>query len=411
MNRDGQSQLQHVAHDGQDRTAAGERRHAAPMRRPRHDAPRGDMFLSDDLLQHLATAVLVLDARLCVRTLNQAAEILLQVSGQRCVGEPATSVLVAGGSSIEPMAAPLLRAQASGSSITLRATWLRRSSGGDITVDLTITPLTELGGGVIVEISPLEPAIQIRRDETQASVQESARLLLRGLAHEIKNPLGGVRGAAQLLAGELPTPQLREYTKIIIDEADRLRDLVDRLLAPRPRMRYLKTNIHHAVERVIQLIHAETPDVHIDRDYDPSVPDLQADEGQLIQAVLNVLRNAQQALTENRTDPAGASGRVGDSSGPRILVRTRVIRQATIGLRRLRLALRLELIDNGPGIPEAIADKLFFPMISGRASGTGLGLSITQAIIAQHHGTIECSSRPGHTRFSITLPLEQPDER
>ena len=366
--------------------------------------------MSDELLQHLATAVLVLDARLRVCSLNQAAEILLQISGQRCVGELATSVLVAGVASIEPTAGPLLRAQSSGSSMTLRATSLRLPSGNDVTVDLTITPVPH--GEMIIEIAPLEPAIQIQRDETQASVQESARLLLRGLAHEIKNPLGGVRGAAQLLERELPTPHLREYTKIIIDEADRLRDLVDRLLAPRPRMRYLPTNIHHATERVIQLIHVETPDVHIERDYDPSVPDLQADEAQLIQAILNVLRNAQQALTEQATAPATAApSPPNDGVGsPKITVRTRVIRQATIGMRRLRLALRLELIDNGPGIPEAIADRLFFPMISGRANGTGLGLSIAQAIIAQHHGAIECTSRPGHTRFSITLPLEQPDE-
>lgn len=361
--------------------------------------------MSDELLQHLATAVLVLDARLNVRTLNQSAEILLQVSGQRCIGEAAATVLIAGRSIIEPTTSALLRAQASGSSITLRATWLRLSAGGEVPVDLTITPVTGACAELIVELTPLEPANQLRRDETQANVQESARLLLRGLAHEIKNPLGGVRGAAQLLARELPTQQLREYTTIIIDEADRLRDLVDRLLAPTPRMSYLPTNIHHVIERVIQLIQVETPGVAIDRDYDPSAPDLQADEAQLIQAVLNVMRNAQQALTEPSVDNATLRAEHG---APKITIRTRVLRQITIGMRRLRLALRVELIDNGPGIPEAIADKLFFPMISGRANGTGLGLSIAQAIVTQHHGLIECTSRAGHTRFTLTLPLEQP---
>ena len=365
------------------------------------------MSLSD-VLQHLATAVLVVDAQLQIRTINQAAEVLLQVSGQRCVGELATTVLVAGSTSAEPTSWALIRARASGSSMTLRATTLRLPSGSDITVDLTVTPIAERSGDLVVEIAPLQPAIQLRRDEAQASVQASAQLLLRGLAHEIKNPLGGVRGAAQLLQHELPTAHLREYTKIIIDEADRLRDLVDRLLAPRPRMRYQPTNIHHALERVLRLIAVETPGLHIERDYDPSVPALAADEGQLIQALLNVLRNAQQALTEHLPGSTPASS---DAPPPRITVRTRVVRQATIGMRRLRLALCLELIDNGPGIPAAIADQLFLPMISGRANGTGLGLSIAQAIIAQHHGTIECTSRPGQTRFSITLPMEQPDER
>ena len=365
--------------------------------------------MSDDLLQHLSTAVLVIDPDLRISMLNQSAEILLQVSGQRCIGELASSVLVAGASSLEPTVTALQRARDSGSSMTLRATTIRLPSGDDIPVDLSITPIADSRGELIVEVSPLEPAIQIRRDEIQASVQGSARLLLRGLAHEIQNPLGGVRGAAQLLERELPTPHLREYTKIIIDEADRLRDLVDRLLAPRPRMRYLPTNIHHAIERVIQLIRVETPGVRIERDYDPSVPDLEADEAQLIQAVLNMMRNAQQALTEQTKQPATTENQIAEEV-PRITVRTRVLRQTTIGTRRLRLALRLELIDNGPGIPEAIADKLFFPMVSGRANGTGLGLSIAQSIVAQHHGVIECTSRPGHTRFTITLPLEQPED-
>ena len=377
-------------------TAAG----AVLSARPRRSEPA----VIDELLQHLSTAVIVLDAQLVIVQLNQSAEMLLQTSGQRCLGERIDTVLspVRGRGDVSAAFEQALR---SGQSFTARAVRLRLPQGGELQADYTVSPyapssvarVSTVPSGLIVEVSPSDSTAQIRRDEAQASIQESARQLLRGLAHEVKNPLGGVRGAAQLLERELPTEQLKEYTRIIIDEADRLRDLVDRLLTTQQKPYLSNVNVHRVLERVLQLIVVETPDLEIERDYDPSIPTLRADEAQIIQAVLNVLRNAQQALQENGT---------GDGAPPRITVRTRIHRQVTLGLRRHRLAVRLELIDNGPGIPPEIMDKMFLPMISGRAAGSGLGLSIAQAIVSQHQGTIECTSEPGRTRFAIMLPVE-----
>jgi two-component system nitrogen regulation sensor histidine kinase GlnL len=226
-------------------------------------------------------------------------------------------------------------------------------------------------------------------------VQDTTRKLVRGLAHEIKNPLGGIRGAAQLLERELETERERDYTRIIIEEADRLRNLVDRMLGPSQLPRLSSTNMHQVLERVVQLVEAEAPGrIEIVRDYDPSLPNVEADLEQLIQAMLNIVRNAQQAL-EN-------------TPNPRICLRTRIIRQFTIGNVRHRMVARIDVSDNGPGVPPELSERIYYPMISGRADGSGLGLSITQSIVNQHHGLIECDSRPGATTFSVYLPLEQP---
>ncbi len=215
--------------------------------------------------------------------------------------------------------------------------------------------------------------------------------MIRGLAHEIKNPLGGLRGAAQLLERELPDPQLTEYTKIIIDEADRLQNLLNRMLGPNTLPNLRETNIHHVLERVRSLVLAEAPPgIEITRDYDPSIPNLNADSDQLIQAALNLVRNAVQALGQHGS----------------IILRTRAQRQITIGHERHRLVLTLEVIDNGPGIPQEIQERIFYPMVTGHANGTGLGFSIAQSLINRHGGLIECTSEPGNTIFRILLPLE-----
>jgi two-component system nitrogen regulation sensor histidine kinase GlnL len=247
----------------------------------------------------------------------------------------------------------------------------------------------------LLEIQPLDRLLRINRDDHHASVQETTRKLVRGLAHEIKNPLGGIRGAAQLLQRELATERQRDYTRIIIEEADRLRNLVDRMLGPSQVPRLVPVNIHQALERVVLLLEAEAPGrISFVRDYDPSLPEVEADLEQLIQALLNIVRNAQQALEKT---PA-----------PEIRLRSRIIRQFTIGTTRHRLVLRLDITDNGPGIPPDLFDRMYYPMISGRADGSGLGLSIAQSIVGQHGGLIECESKPGSTTFSIFLPLEQP---
>ncbi|MCB1725943.1 MAG: PAS domain-containing sensor histidine kinase, partial [Gammaproteobacteria bacterium] len=213
-------------------------------------------------------------------------------------------------------------------------------------------------------------------------------------AHEIKNPLGGLRGAAQLLESELDSAELQEYTHIIIQEADRLQELVNRMLGPNRRPSFEPVNIHHVLERVRTLVLAETAErMTIIRDYDPSIPELIGDHDQLIQAMLNVVRNAARALGESGT----------------VTLRTRIQRQLTIGNERYRLAAKIDIIDDGPGIPPEIADTLFLPMVTAGTGGMGLGLSIAQSLINQHRGLIECNSRQGETVFTIFLPVgEEP---
>ncbi|MGL6206050.1 MAG: nitrogen regulation protein NR(II), partial [Giesbergeria sp.] len=220
--------------------------------------------------------------------------------------------------------------------------------------------------------------------------------LIRNLAHEIKNPLGGIRGAAQLLEMELQNPELTEYTEVIVHEADRLQALVDRLLAPHRHPHQVgDVNIHEVCERVRSLILVEYPQgLRVVRDYDTSIPEFRGDRAQLIQALLNIAQNAAQALAERIA--------AGDAC---ITLRTRVARQVTFGRQRYRLALELHVIDNGPGVPDAIRDRIFYPLVSGRDGGSGLGLTLAQTFVQRHHGMIECESRPGRTDFRILIPL------
>jgi len=221
--------------------------------------------------------------------------------------------------------------------------------------------------------------------------QQVNRELLRNLAHEIKNPLGGIRGAAQLLEHELPKPGLREYTQVIIKEADRLQSLMDRLLAPSRVTKLVPVNIHEVLERVRSLILAEHPEgLTIRRDYDTSLPEMMADHEQLIQVVLNIVRNAVQAM----------------HGQGQIIFRTRIARQVNIAKKTHRLALELNIIDNGPGIPDQIREQIFYPLITSKEEGTGLGLTIAQTYVAHHSGSIDCESQPGQTRFTILLPYQ-----
>ena len=241
----------------------------------------------------------------------------------------------------------------------------------------------------------VDPHLRINRLEQARLQQEANRELLRNLAHEIKNPLGGIRGAAQLLEHELPRESLREYTQVIIKESDRLQSLMERLLTPHRMPRFGAVNIHEVLERVRSLILAETPSVRLRRDYDISLPEIRADAEQLIQATLNIARNAVQAMHGNGH---------GHGQGE-IIFKTRVARQITLESRRYQLGMRVEIIDNGPGIPDEIREQIFFPLVSGREGGSGLGLAVAQTLVAQNHGTIDCESRPGQTVFSIFLPL------
>jgi len=249
----------------------------------------------------------------------------------------------------------------------------------------------------LMEISSLEHSQRISREESLNSAHATTRELVRGLAHEIKNPLGGIRGAAQLLSQETVAGELTDYTTVIIEEADRLHNLVDRMINSRKPLDLKEINIHEVLERVRNLVTAEVRGngINLIYDYDPSIPAIVADAEQLIQAMLNIVRNAMQSL----------NGPDMNHSFREILLRSRIVRNITIGPKFHRLAASIEIIDNGPGIQANMIDTIFYPMISGRPDGTGLGLPITHGIINQHSGMIECESKPGNTKFNVVIPI------
>jgi len=266
---------------------------------------------------------------------------------------------------------------------------LARPDREPLHVNLLASPIEAESAALVLEIRSIDQRLRIERDERELAQAFANRELIRNLAHEIKNPLGGLRGSAQLLERELDRPGLHEYTQVIIKEADRLQLLVDRLLTPHRPSQRAPVNIHEVCERVRSLILAEFPELVIRRDYDASLPEICGDREQLIQAVLNIVRNAAQAV----------KGR------GEIALRTRVARFVTIARSFFRSALELAVIDNGPGVPEELRDRVFYPLVSGREGGTGLGLTLAQTYVQHHRGSIECDSQPGRTVFRIVLPL------
>ncbi|NCW90103.1 MAG: PAS domain-containing protein [Rhodocyclales bacterium] len=336
-------------------------------------------------LELLSSAAVVLDRSQHIVYLNPAAENLLRISQRAALGRDLFQVIGVTPELVSAIMKSLSNKWGySGQNIQIER--------GDevLHVDCTVTPLDDDEGGLLIEMRPVDQQLRARREERLIELQLRHRELMRNLAHEIKNPLGGIRGAAQLLEHELPNPSLREYTQVIIKETDRLQDLMQRLLQPHQGMQPAPTNIHEILERVRSLILAEFPKtLTVRRDYDTSLPDLTADREQMIQAVLNITRNAAQAMSGNG----------------QITLRTRAVRQVTLLKHRWKLAIELQVVDNGPGIPRAILERMFYPLVSGREGGTGLGLTIAQSFIQQHQGTIECESRPGHTQFIIRLPV------
>jgi len=357
-----------------------------------------DFVFYKQLINHLDSSILVLDDHLSVQYLNPAAEALLQVSGRRCVGVPASSVFLDMKQNLQTLEDSIENE----TSFTTREAEIRLMNGQVITIDYSVSPVEfEKSMCLVVEMHPRDRLIRISREEELITAQATTQALVRGMAHEIKNPLGGIRGSAQLLERMLDNDELKEFTHIIIEEVDRLRNLVDKMLGPNKLLERNETNIHEVLERVHSLISVEAEgQLKLRRDYDPSIPEFLADKEQLIQVVLNITRNAMQALLAQPSP----------EQFPEIILRTRAIRQFTIGHTKHRLVLHMSIVDNGPGIPENIRESLFFPMVSGRAEGTGLGLSIAQSIVNQHQGIIECDSQPGKTHFSIYLPLELTQE-
>lgn len=341
-------------------------------------------------LDLLSSSVVLLDESLAIRYLNPAAENLLAGSSKALTGK-----LLAGIAAWSPVLQKALdSALEHGWSYTGQNIELRRADGETLRLNCTVNPTEVPGARLLLELWPIDQQLKATREEQLIAQQQANRELIRNLAHEIKNPLGGIRGAAQLLEHELNNPGLREYTQIIIKEADRLQDLMQRLLSPHRVMQPAPVNIHEILERVRSLLVAEFPQqLTVRRDYDTSLPDLVGDREQLIQAILNLGRNAAQAIIAAGT----ADGQ--------ITLRTRAARQVTLVKRRHRLAIEIQVVDNGPGIADDIRERMFYPLVSGREGGSGLGLTLVQSFIQQHQGTIECDSRPGYTCFTLRMPL------
>ena len=340
-------------------------------------------------LEALATAVVLLEARRVVRYINPAAENLFAISAKNIVGQPIERVFA----EPAPVSTVVDYAESHSCSYTQHELALVMPSGARLELSCTVTP-AEIGGlgGFLLEFNPLSQQLRVAREERLLDQSARNRELIRNLAHEIKNPLGALRGAAQLLDRELDRPELHEYTQVIMAEADRLQLLMDRLLTPHRIPQYVQFNIHEALERVRSLILAEFPrTLKVRRDYDVSLPPLTADREQIIQALLNISRNAAQAM-QGRGE---------------IRLRTRVARQMTLAKKVYRLAIVVQIEDDGPGIPAELQDRIFFPLVSGREGGSGLGLTLAQTFVSQHHGTIELDTRPGRTCFSVLLPVEE----
>jgi len=337
-------------------------------------------------LELLATAVLALDERFIVRFANPAAENLLGAAARSLNGQSFLDLFAERGD----LARSLGAARETHWDYSAQNVTYQRGGREPLPLSCMVTRIdaafSDVRFALLAELRPIEEQLRHAREERLVFEQESNRELIRNLAHEIKNPLGGLRGSAQLLERELDKPDLREYTQVIIKEADRLQRLLDRMLTPHRAPKPEPLAIHEVLERVRSLVRAEFG-VEIERDYDPSLPEIVGDREQLIQAVLNIARNSAQA---------GAAT---------VTFRTRAVRQMTILRQRHRLALELQVVDDGPGVPEEIRERIFNPLVSGREGGTGLGLSLSQTFVQYHHGVIEFESRPGRTTFRILLPL------
>jgi len=353
-----------------------------------------------ELLDSLVTSVFLLDRELHITYLNAAAQTLLGLSPNQALGRRITDA-VRGAESLLPL---FERARQGGEGVLQRELAWPAPGGVDRILDCAVTEVA-LGGdanGLLLEIEDITQHRRLTRENALLAQLGGSRLMVRQLAHEIKNPLGGLRGAAQLLERELLDPALREYTRVIISEADRLTNLLDCMLGPgRPPAKQL-VNVHELLERVYRLLRGEAADeVTIERDYDPSLPAIEVDPNHIIQAMLNLGRNAIQALSGGRE---GSPARV---LSPRLTLRTRVASNVGIGGQRHRLVASIQFEDNGPGVPADIRDTIFYPLVSGRSDGSGLGLGIAQDLVSRHGGLIEFDSAPGRTIFVIYLPMDR----
>lgn len=344
------------------------------------------------LLDSLSTAIVTLDVGLRVLSLNVSAEQVFGISARKTLGQRLTRLVALP----DKLFAHLRETLSSGQPFTDREVVLTSPSGDTTTVDCTISPLSvsNQSDGLLLELIPVDRSIRIARDEAMITQQEHAQSMLRGLAHEIKNPLGGLRGAAQLLQRQLADPELTEYTSIIIREADRLQQLIDRMLSPTSLPAHQPVNVHEVLQHVRRVVSPGISSaITIVGDYDPSIPEFLSDRDRLVQVFLNIVGNAIKAL---------------DHKG-RVTLKTRVLSRHTIAGQNHRLVAAVSIIDNGAGIPDDLIDQIFYPMVTGYADGTGLGLSIAQSVMGQLGGLIEVNSAPGNTNFTVLIPMEPTD--
>lgn len=348
---------------------------------------------SASLLQQMTTALLITDSRGHIRYANAASESLLAGSSRRLRGAPIESLFRYSSLDLSVLLSACEQQQSLSDSDVI---WVLHD-GKQMTVELMVSPYTVVDGEQLqlLELRQVDMIRRISQEQVQQHQLAAAQQLIRGLAHEIKNPLGGIRGAAQLLELKFEDDATREYTSLIIRQTDRLRELVDRLLGPNQPGQRRAVNVHQLIERCMKVVELDKPEqVVLSKDYDPSLPPLVMVEYQIEQVLLNIIQNAVFAV--------GGQGS--------IRVRTRILHQETIYGKRHRRCLRLSVIDNGAGVPADIKDTLFYPLVSGREGGTGLGLSIAQSLIHQHAGKIEVNSRPGHTEFTLYLPYQEDAE-
>ena len=337
-------------------------------------------------LEHLSTAVILLDEESRIAYINPAAENLFELSRKNLVGHPVQHAFI----HTEQLTSAIQQALHNNANYIEHNLTLGTHAHVKLQLRCAATPVQLDKHYLLLEFNAIDRPLKLAREEQMLDQTQANRLLLRNLAHEIKNPLGGIRGAAQLLEQELEKPALHEYTQVIVKEADRLRTLMEKLLTPQNASHYSALNIHEVLERVRSVVLAEMPEeLAIKRDYDISLPSLIGDKEQLIQVMLNIVRNAAQAMQGKGL----------------IILRTRIARQVTVIKRRYRLAVMVQIEDNGPGIAPELQDKIFYPLVSGRADGHGLGLTLAQDFISQHRGGIEFDSEPGRTRFTVLLPL------
>lgn len=348
--------------------------------------------LDKNLLDNLSTSVVVVDAQLKIIYVNHSAQAMMEQSINQLLAFPIQQFISESSMDFTRLSETI----STNDGFSDSEVHLAFNDGRYILADLTVTSI-ELDGqnALLIEIKKIDQQNRISKESQRYAQQQAARDLVRGLAHEIKNPLGGIRGAAQLLEKQLQSPDTVEFTQMIIEQSDRLRTLVDRLLGPNSRPTFGWYNVHEILEKVRALVEFdESHDFALVRDYDPSIPDMWLDQDMIQQAVLNITRNSIQALSEV------------DGQG-KIEIITRIERQMTIHGVRFPLVAVVKIIDNGPGVPKEIRDTIFYPMVTGKQHGTGLGLSIAQTLIGHHRGKIDVESWPGHTEFIIYLPIDK----